>query len=480
MLCDQRSTVHLSGSTGLVFPRAREEIQSATCETDKRAPAKMNHISCERTSHWVNKTCSPKRDPDSDSADAWDVDAPLDFSSKKASPPPMPASPHHHQHQQPMEQDDEVGSLADDNGSTGGSSHHRADSPPASMAVNPHAFIMSGNPNLFHHGGAPQSLGMSGPLDKLFPPGMMTHQQQQQHQQKLPSFPFTMRNTSAPSGNGKGSSKPIRPFKAYPKDSLSAFPMGFFGMPMNFAAALPTAMMDAATNPLFAAAGGLSEDAFLQYKRTAEALYGGSKRGVASAAGKPIRTGRRSSGTNSGLVSSSSAKNAGRKSDGAPSRTVDHVTAGQSASPPRTATSVATSGAVATSGTMATSGAAETSGAMAADSTGLALTTASSSPSQSLNRSESKSPGMEADLDEHGKKRGRSVPDEVKDEAYWERRRKNNEAAKRSRDSRRHKEDEIALKAAFLERENLTLRMEKKQLQAEVQKMRMIVYANAQ
>ena len=34
----------------------------------------------------------------------------------------------------------------------------------------------------------------------------------------------------------------------------------------------------------------------------------------------------------------------------------------------------------------------------------------------------------------------------VKDEAYWERRRKNNEAAKRSRDARRAKEDEIALR----------------------------------
>lgn len=35
---------------------------------------------------------------------------------------------------------------------------------------------------------------------------------------------------------------------------------------------------------------------------------------------------------------------------------------------------------------------------------------------------------------------------DTKDEAYWERRRKNNEAAKRSRDARRAKEDEIALR----------------------------------
>ncbi|GLH13053.1 Protein giant [Gryllus bimaculatus] len=38
-----------------------------------------------------------------------------------------------------------------------------------------------------------------------------------------------------------------------------------------------------------------------------------------------------------------------------------------------------------------------------------------------------------------------------KDSAYYERRRRNNEAAKRSRDARRAKEDEVAIRAAFLE-----------------------------
>jgi protein giant len=38
---------------------------------------------------------------------------------------------------------------------------------------------------------------------------------------------------------------------------------------------------------------------------------------------------------------------------------------------------------------------------------------------------------------------------DTKDDAYWERRRKNNEAAKRSRDARRAKEDEIALRYYF-------------------------------
>lgn len=43
----------------------------------------------------------------------------------------------------------------------------------------------------------------------------------------------------------------------------------------------------------------------------------------------------------------------------------------------------------------------------------------------------------------------------TKDIAYLERREKNNAAAKKSRDRRRIKEDEIAIKAAFLEKENL-------------------------
>lgn len=56
----------------------------------------------------------------------------------------------------------------------------------------------------------------------------------------------------------------------------------------------------------------------------------------------------------------------------------------------------------------------------------------------------------------------------LQDELYWERRRKNNEAAKRSRDSRRAKEDEIAIKAAFLEQENLRLRVEMSRMKEEL------------
>lgn len=52
------------------------------------------------------------------------------------------------------------------------------------------------------------------------------------------------------------------------------------------------------------------------------------------------------------------------------------------------------------------------------------------------------------------------VPEEQKDEKYWQRRKKNNVAAKRSRDARRLKENQITVRAAFLERENTALRQE--------------------
>jgi len=63
----------------------------------------------------------------------------------------------------------------------------------------------------------------------------------------------------------------------------------------------------------------------------------------------------------------------------------------------------------------------------------------------------------------------------VKDEAYWERRRKNNDAAKRSRDSRRQKEDDMALRAALLEQENVRLRMQLDQLRGEIDRLRLLV-----
>ncbi|XP_055486523.1 HLF transcription factor, PAR bZIP family member a [Leucoraja erinacea] len=68
------------------------------------------------------------------------------------------------------------------------------------------------------------------------------------------------------------------------------------------------------------------------------------------------------------------------------------------------------------------------------------------------------------------------VPDEMKqDEKYWTRRRKNNMAAKRSRDARRLKENQIAIRASFLEKENSALRLEVADLRKELNRCKNIL-----
>ncbi|XP_056433729.1 hepatic leukemia factor-like [Gadus chalcogrammus] len=60
------------------------------------------------------------------------------------------------------------------------------------------------------------------------------------------------------------------------------------------------------------------------------------------------------------------------------------------------------------------------------------------------------------------------IPEDCKDDKYWARRRKNNVAAKRSRDARRVKENQIAIRAGFLEKENNALRQEVVELRKEL------------
>ncbi|MEE6506976.1 hypothetical protein FKM82_007921 [Ascaphus truei] len=67
------------------------------------------------------------------------------------------------------------------------------------------------------------------------------------------------------------------------------------------------------------------------------------------------------------------------------------------------------------------------------------------------------------------------IPDDLKDEKYWTRRKKNNMAAKRSRDARRLKENQIAIRAAFLEKENSALRLEVADLRKELGKCKTVV-----
>ena len=74
------------------------------------------------------------------------------------------------------------------------------------------------------------------------------------------------------------------------------------------------------------------------------------------------------------------------------------------------------------------------------------------------------------------RKKVRPVPEEKKDNSYWDRRRKNNDAAKRSRDARREKEEEIAVRAMFLEQENMKLRAEVSILKSEMGRLHYMVY----
>jgi len=66
------------------------------------------------------------------------------------------------------------------------------------------------------------------------------------------------------------------------------------------------------------------------------------------------------------------------------------------------------------------------------------------------------------------KSRKTFVPPDNKDVKYWNRRKKNNVAAKRSREARRIKENQIALRASYLEQENLSLKAEITDLRREL------------
>jgi len=69
------------------------------------------------------------------------------------------------------------------------------------------------------------------------------------------------------------------------------------------------------------------------------------------------------------------------------------------------------------------------------------------------------------------KRRKLYASDSQKDELYWERREKNNVAARRSREARRLKENQIALRVAHLERENDGLRQKVESAQCDVTKL---------
>ncbi|XP_057650948.1 thyrotroph embryonic factor-like [Diorhabda carinulata] len=73
-------------------------------------------------------------------------------------------------------------------------------------------------------------------------------------------------------------------------------------------------------------------------------------------------------------------------------------------------------------------------------------------------------------------RRTQTVNTQNSDPTYWEKRKKNNEAAKRSRDARRAKEDEIAIRCAFLEQENIQLKLRLAALENERERLQTILY----
>merc|ERR1712024_381130 len=63
------------------------------------------------------------------------------------------------------------------------------------------------------------------------------------------------------------------------------------------------------------------------------------------------------------------------------------------------------------------------------------------------------------------------VPQDSKDDKYWEKREKNNVAARRSREARRLKENQIALRTAYLEKENNGLKAQCDEIKAKNEKL---------
>lgn len=64
------------------------------------------------------------------------------------------------------------------------------------------------------------------------------------------------------------------------------------------------------------------------------------------------------------------------------------------------------------------------------------------------------------------------IPPEHKDDKYFERRRRNNHAAKKSRDIRKQREDEVAIRASWLEKENAVLKAQLSTLRDEAEALK--------
>lgn len=76
-------------------------------------------------------------------------------------------------------------------------------------------------------------------------------------------------------------------------------------------------------------------------------------------------------------------------------------------------------------------------------------------------------------------KKRRPVPVQNKDETYYEKRRKNNESAKRSRDMKRSKEEQMCYHIQILTQENLQLKTELEVMRRDSDKLKAMLYASS-
>ena len=68
----------------------------------------------------------------------------------------------------------------------------------------------------------------------------------------------------------------------------------------------------------------------------------------------------------------------------------------------------------------------------------------------------------------NSKKSKTPVPSDRKDDKYWDKRKRNNESAKRSREARKLKDNQVATRANWLEEENVKIKAENAALREEL------------
>ncbi|XP_054928736.1 uncharacterized protein [Dermacentor andersoni] len=271
---------------------------------------------------------------------------------------------------------------------------------------------------------------------------------------------------SAPSQTGKY----VRPFKAYkPVDLL---PMDLYSVsnqlfPAASAAAAGFRLADRAAQPEFVA----------YCKRFLQAVHANGRQERQHRRSRPAGSASAAAGSAHQLSSTSPPP----QSNGAP--TTCRADSGEegSTSPENSDSSAlaVTNGDASTSGPVTNGGTTTNGGAPTANGGGVVAANGDP-PNGAPSAATGGGPVR------NGRRRSR-LPDSQKDEAYWQRRRKNNEAAKRSRDARRAKEDEIAIRCTLLQNENTQLHCEITSLRNEMVRLhnelsvlrKATMYANA-